>query len=366
MLKLVSEKKDPNLLQEQDHHTELLDGYIQSHRIRNHSDNTIQKNKAFLTSWFELYGNKEFPLFTWNAMRPVEGRRRMVEYGKYLMSLELTNQTIRSYMGTLRSYFQYVLEHPYVSDSSKRPRKIESLYGPIEQPVSEYDIPQHSYDGTDKRRGLPLDPEKLYDFYSIMQRHYLNSGSHKHVLARNYAMAILAGESGLRADELRSLEISKDLFFESKKLQTRNAKAKRGSGKRARITLFTPLARDTINYYIKNHRPYLKGAQKSDFLFPSKQAGHHIGYSPMSQFLKEMIKITNKNGLYMAEHFGWHWFRRIFATRFIERFPNQLSVLMSLLGHSSPNTVHCYIHHSQAWMDKRIQAVIEEVEWDEY
>jgi integrase len=50
--------------------------------------------------------------------------------------------------------------------------------------------------------------------------------------------------------------------------------------------------------------------------------------------------------------------RRIFATRFIEKFPHQLSVLISLLGHVTPNTVHCYIRHSEAWMDKKILDVL--------
>ena len=162
--------------------------------------------------------------------------------------------------------------------------------------------------------------------------------------------------------------MNKDLFFESKKLQTRNAKATRGSGKRTRITLFTPLARDTIRYYLNQHRPHLSGANESDFLFParSKSENRHIHYSPMSQALKDMVKIANKNGLPIGDHLGWHWFRRIFATRFIERFPNQLSVLMSLMGHSSPSTIHVYIRHSQAFMDKRIQEVMAKVEFDEY
>lgn len=36
-----------------------------------------------------------------------------------------------------------------------------------------------------------------------------------------------------------------------------------------------------------------------------------------------------------------------------------MDVLISLLGHSSLNTVHRYIRHSEAWMDKQMQSVIE-------
>ena len=128
--------------------------------------------------------------------------------------------------------------------------------GAIEQPVTEFDLPHHVYEG--ERLGVPLDPERLYDFYSILRAKYLKSSvGWEAVRARNYAMAVLAGESGLRVDELLNLEIGKDLFFESHKLQTRFAKGTRGSGKRGRITLFPPLARDTVRYYLKNHRPQL-------------------------------------------------------------------------------------------------------------
>jgi len=183
-----------------------------------------------------------------------------------------------------------------------------------------------------------------------------------HVRARNYTMAILAGESGLRANELRHLEIKKDLFFESKKLQTRYAKAASGSGKRTRLTLFTPLARDTAEFYIRKHRPHLVASSANDFLFPSQEEDKVIGYDSMALFLSEMILLANKKGFPVAGHFSWHWFRRIFATRFIETFPTELPALISLLGHSSLGTVHRYIHHSQAWMDEKIQSVVERVE----
>jgi site-specific recombinase XerD len=175
-------------------------------------------------------------------------------------------------------------------------------------------------------------------------------------------MIVVAGESGLRVDELLHLEITKDLFFESKKLQTRFAKAMKGSGKRSRVTLFTPLARDTVRFYLKDHRPHIKGSSKTDYLFPSK-SGELLCYSSAHSALREMIKIAQKNKLPIASHMSWHWARRIFATRFIERFPNQLSILLMLLGHVSPNTVHCYIRHSEAWTKKRIREMMEGDAW---
>lgn len=338
-----------------EHHRQLLEGYLGSHRIRNHSPKTITKEKAFLESWFEEHGIGDRPLYTWEAMEPVVGRKRIVDYGNTLIESGLSSDTVRAYLGILSRYFSYVLEHPFVHDKNG-PMRVNHHYGMIDQPVSEFDMPVHVYDG--ERLGVPLDPERLYDFYAVLRKEYLAKSSNKTIAARNYAMAVLAGESGLRADELMHLEMGKDLFFESKKLQTRFAKATRGSGKRARITLFTPLARDTLKFYLNEHRPKILNAEKTDFVFPSR-SGQLLSYAGIHGALSEMVAVANKAGFSVAPHMGWHWFRRIFATRFIERFPNQLSTLIELMGHMSPNTIHRYIRHSSAWMDKQMQLVLE-------
>ena len=343
------------------HHQKLLAGYLQSHQIRNHSKKTHDSSKRFLNAWFSLHGTQSRPLYTWEAMEPITGRKRIVTYGQALVESEISSKTIRRYLGILRGYFSYVLEHPYIYIGEKALR-ICDLYHFIEQPVSEFDIPVHTFDG--EQLGVPLDPERLYDFYSILKKHYLiQSGYLQHIKARNYAMVVLAGESGVRVDELTHLEVEKDLFFESKKLQTRYAKGTHGSGKRSRVTLFTPLARDTIRYYLTNHRPYMKGAPLSPYLFPSR-TGNLLTYSASHEALVEIITCANKNNFSVAEHMSWHWLRRLFATRFIERFPRQLPTLVGLLGHITPNTVHAYIRHSEAWMDQKILDVLEGTEVD--
>jgi len=336
-----------------DHHEQLISGYLQSHRIRNHADKTIHDTKRLLTAWFSLHGREARPLLTWEAMAPVSGRKRVVEYGKTLLASDVSVHTVRNYFGILRGFFSYVMEHPYVFDGDN-PKRISDLYGPIEQPVSEFDMPVHVYNG--ETLGVPFDPARLYEFYAAVRSHYLKAG-HNHTRARNYAMAVIAGESGLRSDEVSHLETKKDLFFDSRKLQTRHAKATRGSGKRSRVTLFTPLARDTIRYYLKHHRPFLCVGQ-SPYLFPTKVGGP-VPYNSMLGGLREIKKSVNETGFSVGDHMSWHWFRRLFATRFIERFPHQLSVLVELLGHVTPNTVHTYIRHSDAWTDRKIIEVLE-------
>ena len=344
------------------HHDQLLSAYLQSHVLRNHSPRTVTKVKGFLKSWFKTHGKTGTDLYTWEAMAVITGRRRIADYGQALVDSGLTSGTIRDYLVTLRGYFEFVLSHPYIIDHNEAAHSIRDLYCQIEQPITEYEIPVHSF-GADFNKGLPLDPESLYKFFKLVNQHYLKE-KFSHIRARNYAMIVLAGETGLRAEEIAHLEI-KDLFFEPHKVQTRFAKSSRGSGKRARQTLFPPFARDTLRFYLTKHRVHIQGSDNTDILFPSKQ-GTLIVASSMQLFLKEMVAVVNRHGFPVQAHMSWHWFRRIFATRFIETFPDQLPVLISLLGHTSPNTVHRYIHHSKAWMDKRIQTVLEKVDCNGY
>jgi site-specific recombinase XerD len=368
MLRLVPKNSKQTLRQQtayeiheaEKHHHQLLESFIQSHTVRNHSIKTIDKHSQFLTGWFKSHNPiHQNTLYTWQAMEPVSGRKRVTDYGKALLESGIANPTVRSYFSMLKNYFDYVLDHPFIIDHNETVHSIRDLYGSIAQPISVYDIPVHAYGSEFK--GLPLDPETILKFYKIVCQKYFNDHP-SHIRARNYAMIVLAGETGLRADELSHLEI-KDLFFDSHKVQTRFAKGNKGSGKKVRLTLFPPFSRDTMRYYLKNNRPHLQNATETDYLFPSKQ-GDLMTYSSMHTFLKETVAIANRNGFSVLPHMSWHWFRRIFATRFIEAFPDQLPVLISLLGHVSPSTVHCYIHHSQAWMNKRVQSVLEKVEFN--
>jgi len=156
------------------------------------------------------------------------------------------------------------------------------------------------------------------------------------------------------------LDVEKDIFFESRKIQTRHAKGAKGSGKRCRVTLFPPLARDTLRYYLKSARPKFT-ASEAGLLFPSK-SGLPLSYASVQTALKEMGASARGGGFPVMEHLSWHWFRRFFATRFVERFPNKISALVELLGHMSPNTVHRYIRHSEAWMDTQIKDALEGAE----
>jgi len=59
-------------------HNQLLDRYIQSLQMKNFTEETIGRQKRFLKEWFDQHGNEFRPLFTWEAMEPVIGRKRIL------------------------------------------------------------------------------------------------------------------------------------------------------------------------------------------------------------------------------------------------------------------------------------------------
>lgn len=317
------------------HHQALLEGFYQSHRFKGHTERTIARFKQILTGWFDQFGQGQRPLYTWEAMDPVTGRERLRAYAGGLVDLGLSPNTIRSYLLSLNQYFTFVLSYPFVKSQGKSLR-IDELYGPIAQPVSEFELPVHCGDA---ERASPIEPERIHEFLIMLREHYLEAAREKTtnlVRGRNYAMVVLAVESGLRADELTHLHVD-DLLFKSHRLQTRFAKGKRGTGKRSRTTLFPPLARDTVRYYQTNYRPHFTNADKSSLLFLSKN-GALITSPTLSRITQDFKKCAKTQRFPVLDHLSWHWYRKMFSTRFIERFPNKLPALLEMLGHSKLST----------------------------
>jgi len=175
MLTLVSSKNPQPSMAPSDppqalsDHQSLFEDFFQGHRIRNYSPVTIYKQRSFLKAWFTTHGSESRPLYTWEAMAPIEGRKRMRDYSATLIESGISSPTLRLYLGILKRYFSFILAHPFLH-TPHGPRRVQDLYGPIEHPITEYDMPQHVYD--DEQRGIPLDPERLHDFYGHLQQHY--------------------------------------------------------------------------------------------------------------------------------------------------------------------------------------------------
>ena len=200
-----------------------------------------------------------------------------------------------------------------------------------------------------------LTGERLVAFYEFVRSTYI-VGKQKHLPAsRDYTMIVVAGESGLRADEICHLDV-RDLFYSYSCLQTRYGKGAGGSGKRVRKTVFTPFAQETMHVYETVIRPAWLSAKIQEALFLSER-GKRVVYSGMWSSLHSIAQAARTAGLELPHKFGWHSLRKSFATNFMEEHPDQVWLLMDLMGHLSPGTLFRYVRHSREYFEQGIGTV---------
>jgi site-specific recombinase XerD len=207
--------------------------------------------------------------------------------------------------------------------------------------------------------GFVLTGEQLFDFYDFVRVHYRSQNQKKYPASRTYTMIVVAGESGLRADEICHLDAlppHRDLFYEQNCLQTRYGKAAKGSGKRVRKTIFTPFAQDTLRYYETYIRPAFPNAHTNAALFLT-ESGERITYKDAWYHLSVVVKAARKAGLGLPARMGWHSLRKSFATNFMEHYPEQVWHLMEMLGHLNPSTLHHYVKHTRAYYDQSLNRI---------
>lgn len=341
-------------------HRAILYGYIDTHIARNHSQNTIEKERFFLEGWFKNYPmeDDEHPegyrqMFVWEAMQPVMGRERILAFSKGLVETELKHSTITGYLGCLRRFFNYVLEFLYIPGTGGQ--SIIAKYGRLEQPISEYDYPHHVYDNEEE--GFVLTGQQLTDFYDFIRTEYIKNNQKKLTASRDYTMIIIAGESGLRADEIRHLDSQRDIFYDKNRIQTRHGKGFKGSGKRVRKTIMTPLAKDTLLMYEKRVRPYFTNSDSSTTLCLTER-GEMLSYQQMWSFLNRIVEQAREAGLEIPPKLAWHSLRKSFATNHMERHPEDIWVLMDMMGHVNPSTLHRYVQHGRKYYDEAIDNMV--------
>ncbi len=221
--------------------------------------------------------------------------------------------------------------------------------------VSEYDYPHHVCDHQEE--GFVLTGQQLTDFYDFIRTEYIGSNQKKLTSSRDYTMVIIAGESGLRADEIRHLDCQRDLFYDKNRVQTRHGKGFKGSGKRVRKTIMTPLAKDTLLIYEQRIRPYFTNATTSTTLFLTER-GEMLSYGQMWSTLNRIVEQAREIGLEIPPKLAWHSLRKSFATNYMERHPEDIWVLMDMMGHVNPSTLHRYVKHSRKYYDEAIDNMV--------
>ena len=103
-----------------DHHA-ILQGYLDTHITRNHSDRTLESERCFLLGWFESFVRQDDTHHDGERQLFVGGHGAGAGTATYrcisskgLVNAGLKPRTVQSYLGYLRRLFQYILTYPYI------------------------------------------------------------------------------------------------------------------------------------------------------------------------------------------------------------------------------------------------------------
>ncbi len=111
--------------------------------------------------------------------------------------------------------------------------------------------------------------------------------------------------------------------------------------------------------YEEHIRPHFPNAKTNPSLFLT-ESGDRITYKDAWRSLSTIAKAARKAGIELPPKFSWHSLRKSFATNFMERHPDQVWLLMDMMGHLNPGTLHRYVRHSRAYYDQAMNAIVRE------
>lgn len=150
------------------------------------------------------------------------------------------------------------------------------------------------------------------------------------VESRDLCMLELLYATGLRVTELVSLRAGQVSLQQGLVRVT-------GKGQKERLVPMGEIARDQVEFYLNNVRPYLPGSEEPEVLFPSRKGG----FMTRQAFWYRVKKYALSAG--MAEDISPHQLRHAFATHLLNHGADLRSVQL-LLGHSSVSTTQIYTH----------------------
>jgi integrase len=331
-------------------HAQILQNYFDSLTIQRLSPKTIDFTRWFIPRWFEENGvvtdDRRRPLYVWEAMKPLEGRKRIKDF---LLSLSMPGEdglpvlqatTVRAYANRLQRLFASIVDFPYIDGFST----ISSKYGPIENPFTGVQTPIHSGDLLRSERFF-LTPGQILEALIFLREVYPRLIHRTLTAARLYTIVVLITETGMRSAEILNVDAlgeQRDIFYDRKIIQTRFGKGHNSSGPLTRLIPLTRPAEITLNEYERRVRPHFKNHAENSALFLSS-VGDRLSYNAMQSAFTTFVASARKHGINLPEKLTIHDLRASFATNYLEEHPDRFWRLMELLGHISPSSTCLYI-----------------------
>lgn len=341
-------------------HEAVLQAYFRTFEKRAYVQESLKRTEGFLRSVFEgvLVQDAEHPkgqrhLLIWDLVCPKEGSAASDLLATSLNKYGYAQSTRLRYLGEIRRLCDFVIIKPYIP--GRVSVSIVEKYGRLAQPFSQYDSPTHSVD--DDNVDPAITGQDLIRFLNFIRLEYISQNQKKHTAQRNYTMIVLAVTGGMRANELINLDLD-DLRYGEDRVWIRFGKGYKGSGKRQRLTLFTPLAQATLRVYEAHTRPSFGKAQATNRALFLSETGERITYDAMRLAFDAIVEAARKAGIELPNPFGLHDLRRSFATEYLEKWPEQIIILTKYMGHTGLGTLHRYIRPSRKAFQKATDKVL--------
>ncbi|MFZ5824110.1 MAG: tyrosine-type recombinase/integrase [Bacillota bacterium] len=280
-----------------------------------------------------------------------------------LVEVGLAVATRRAYLGFLRTFYDYLRDHPHVPLSQDelqadvRPTALQVKYGrEIIQPVTPWVVAAYSADDATTDRYLPT-REELRGFFGWLRRR-IETARKPLPLARDYTLYRLLYHSGLRANELVHLT-ARDLRMETLVIHVRVGKGTNGSGPRSRWVPMLYGIDKVLRIYLKEVRGKLDPTMDNKGALFVAEGGGAIQYTTVRNRLSLLLAEAQADGV-MIEAFAPHDLRRAFATHFYEEYPTKVELLREILGHRNVATTMRYTRPSRKYYEQQFASVLDQ------
>jgi integrase/recombinase XerC len=277
---------------------------------KNYSKNTIISYHKDILDFESFIKNEELAMGLYDVERERIGRH----YLSHLDQKGYSKKTISRKMSTLRTFYNYLLEH----------KKIEkNIFLTTTSPKVPKKLP-----------GILHDDEIDLIFKSIDR--------HTHLGFRNHLILDLLFSCGLRASEITDLSI-RDIQLERSNLLIH------GKGGKDRYIPIHDRLKEDIKHYLTYIRPILmsKGKQTNNEHVLINYKGGSLTVKGLQIILKSIIK---KSGETYKIH--PHMLRHAFATTMLNHGAD-LRVVQELLGHEHLKSTQIYTHVSNESMQEK-------------
>jgi integrase/recombinase XerD len=123
----------------------------------------------------------------------------------------------------------------------------------------------------------------------------------------------------------------------------------RGKGGKERMIPLGAAARAALQDYLTVRERFLRGAEDSQWLFPSRSFGGHLTRHRLAQLLKELAHEAGLNAAKISPHV----LRHAFASHLLGRGAD-LRAVQQMLGHADISTTQIYTHV----LDERLKSLV--------